>query len=55
MGHPLFGKLNKRDVPINALLVTLGFALLSLLTSFIAETTLFVVLLSVSGIGGTIT
>ncbi|MFF2754034.1 amino acid permease [Psychrobacillus sp. NPDC058041] len=55
MAHPLFGKLNKRGVPINALLVTLGFALLSLLTSFIAESTLFVVLLSVSGIGGTIT
>lgn len=55
MAHPMFGKLNKRGVPINALLVTLGFALLSLLTSIIAETTLFVVLLSVSGIGGTIT
>ena len=50
-----FGKLNKRGVPINALLVTLVFALLSLLTSFIAETTIFVVLLSVSGIGGTVT
>ena len=55
MAHPLFGKLNKRGVPVNALLVTLAFALLSLLTSFIAETTLFVVLLSVSGIGGTVT
>lgn len=55
MAHPLFGKLNKRGVPVNALLVTLAFALLSLLTSFIAESTLFVVLLSVSGIGGTIT
>src|SRR6185437_14218959 len=55
MAHPMFGKLSKRGVPMNALLVTLGFALLSLLTSVIAETTLFVVLLSVSGIGGTIT
>jgi arginine/ornithine permease len=55
MAHPLFGKLNKRGVPMNALYVTLAFALLSLLTSFIAESTLFVVLLSVSGIGGTIT
>ena len=55
MAHKLFGKLNKRGVPMNALYVTLAFALLSLLTSFIAESTLFVVLLSVSGIGGTIT
>ena len=55
MAHPMFGKLNKRGVPVYALLVTLIFALLSLLTSFVAETTLFVLLLSVSGIGGTIT
>ncbi|ASN04410.1 amino acid permease [Virgibacillus necropolis] len=53
--HPAFGKLNKHGIPIYALLVTLGFALLSLLTSIIAESTLFVLLLSVSGIGGTIT
>ncbi|KAB2333274.1 amino acid permease [Cytobacillus depressus] len=55
MAPKVFGKLNKRAVPSNALLVTLAFALLSLLTSFVAEDTLFVVLLSISGIGGTLT
>ncbi|MEI4828977.1 amino acid permease [Bacillus sp. FJAT-53711] len=49
-----FGKLNKRGIPMNALLVSLGFALLSLLTSIIAANTLFVVLLAISGIGTTI-
>lgn len=55
MAPKIFSKLNKRGVPSYALLVTLGFALLSLLTSVIAEDTLFVVLLSISGIGGTLT
>jgi arginine/ornithine permease len=55
MAPKIFGKLNKRGVPAYALLVTLGFALLSLLTSYIAADTLFVVLLAVSGIGGTLT
>lgn len=55
MAPKVFGKLNKRGVPSYALLVTLGFALLSLLTSYVAEDTLFVVLLAVSGIGGTLT
>ncbi|WP_163100689.1 amino acid permease [Peribacillus alkalitolerans] len=49
-----FGKLNKRQIPMNALLVSLAFALLSLLTSVIAANTLFVVLLAISGIGTTI-
>lgn len=40
---------------MNALLVTLVFALLSLLTSVIAEETLFVVLLAISGVGGVVT
>lgn len=51
----VFGKVNKRGVPMNALLVTLVFALLSLLTSVIAEETLFVVLLAISGVGGVVT
>ncbi|WP_257350974.1 amino acid permease [Pseudalkalibacillus decolorationis] len=55
MAHPFFGKLNRRGVPINALLVTLAFALLSLLTSIVAEETLFVVLLAISGVGGVLT
>jgi arginine/ornithine permease len=55
MAPGVFKKLNKRGVPSYALLVTLFFALLSLLTSIVAEDTLFVVLLAVSGIGGTLT
>ncbi|WP_409300355.1 amino acid permease [Peribacillus sp. SCS-155] len=55
MAPAAFKKLNKRRVPIYALLVTLAFALLSLLTSVIAADTVFVVLLAVSGIGGTLT
>ncbi|HWO75228.1 MAG TPA: amino acid permease [Bacillus sp. (in: firmicutes)] len=55
MAPSLFKKLNKRGVPAYALLVTLAFALLSLLTSIVAADTLFVVLLAVSGIGGTLT
>ncbi|MFK2825284.1 amino acid permease [Bacillus sp. B190/17] len=55
MAHPLFGKINRRGVPMNALLVTLFFALLSLLTSVVAEETLFVVLLAISGVGGLLT
>ncbi|EKN64272.1 amino acid permease-associated protein [Neobacillus bataviensis LMG 21833] len=55
MAPKLFGKVNKRGVPQNALLITLGFALISLLTSVVAEDTLFVVLLAISGIGGTLT
>ncbi|MBP0726099.1 amino acid permease [Bacillus sp. RG28] len=50
----MFGKLNKRQIPMNALLVSLAFALLSLLTSVIAANSLFVVLLAISGIGTTI-
>lgn len=50
----VFGKLNKRGVPMNSLLISLGFALISLLTSVIAANTLFVILLAVSGIGTTI-
>ena len=55
MAPKVFSRLNKQNVPINALLVTLGFALISLLTSIVAEDTLFVILLSISGIGGTLT
>ncbi len=55
MAPKILGKLNKQGVPSNALLITLAFALISLLTSIVAKDTLFVVLLSVSGIGGTLT
>lgn len=52
--HPAFGKLTKRGIPFNALLISLGFALLSLLTSVLAADTLFVILLAISGTGTTI-
>lgn len=55
MAPSIFKKLNKRGIPSYALLITLGFALLSLLTSIVAANTLFVVLLAISGIGGTLT
>lgn len=54
MTHSIFSKLTKRGVPLYALLVTLGFALLSLLSSLIAPGTVFLLLYSVSAIGGTL-
>ncbi|NBA98586.1 amino acid permease [Pseudomonas sp. R5(2019)] len=47
--------LSSRGVPLRALSITLCFALLSLLTSFIAADTLFMVLMAVSGMAGTVT
>lgn len=55
MAPAIFRKLTPRGVPLYALAVTLAFALLSLLTSIVAADTLFVILLSVSGMSGTIT
>lgn len=51
MASPALAKVNNRGVPFNALLITLGIALLSLLTGFFAEETVFVWLLSVAGLG----
>ena len=42
-------------MPLYALLITLCFALLSLLTSVVAADTLFMVLMAVSGMSGTVT
>jgi arginine/ornithine permease len=47
--------LSKRGVPLRALSITLCFALVSLLTSFVAADTLFMVLMAVSGMSGTVT
>ncbi len=47
--------LSKQGVPLRALAITLGFALISLMTSFIAADTLFMVLMAVSGMAGTVT
>jgi arginine/ornithine permease len=51
MASPILTKVNKRGVPFNALLLTLGISLLSLLSGFFAEETVFVWLLSVAGLG----
>ena len=55
MAHRVFGKLTKRGVPLVSLFVTLGFALLSLLSSVVAPETVFMLLYSVSAIAGTLT
>ncbi|MFK9090376.1 amino acid permease [Bacillus salipaludis] len=51
MASPALINVNKQGVPINALLLTIGIALLSLLSGFFAEETVFVWLLSVAGLG----
>ncbi|MBY0122800.1 amino acid permease [Bacillus sp. S/N-304-OC-R1] len=51
MTSPKLTKVNKQGVPINALVLTMGIALLSLLSGFFAEKTVFVWLLSVAGLG----
>ena len=51
MAPKMFGKLNKRGVPLNALLLTMAFASLSLLSGLMAEDTVFLWLLSLSGLG----
>ncbi|MFL6562411.1 MAG: amino acid permease, partial [Bacillus sp. (in: firmicutes)] len=51
MTSPVLAKVNKQGVPINALVLTIGIALLSLLSGFFAEETVFVWLLSVAGLG----
>lgn len=47
--------LSSRGVPLRALSITLCFALISLMTSFVAADTLFMVLMAVSGMSGTVT
>jgi arginine/ornithine permease len=54
MAPKYFGKLTKRKVPFAALVFTMIFSLLSLLTSVIAADTVFVLLMSVAGISVTI-
>ncbi|MGE7946297.1 amino acid permease [Lysinibacillus sp. NPDC093688] len=51
----MFGKVNKRGVPMNALTITLIFAYVSLLSSVVAKETLFILLLAISGVGGIVT
>jgi arginine/ornithine permease len=54
MASPSLAKVNKRGVPMNALLITLGISGLSLLTSVVAAETVFVWLLSIAGLGAQI-
>ncbi|MEH7346034.1 amino acid permease [Bacillus sp. JJ1532] len=54
MAPKRFGKLSKRKVPFAALVFTMLFSLLSLLTSVIAADTVFVLLMSIAGISVTI-
>jgi arginine/ornithine permease len=51
MASPVLTKVNKKGVPFNALLLTMGISLLSLLSGFFAAETVFVWLLSVAGLG----
>ncbi|MDN4493053.1 amino acid permease [Ureibacillus aquaedulcis] len=54
MASPRLGKVNHRGVPMNALLITLAIAGLSLLSSVVAANTVFVWLLSLAGLGAQI-
>ncbi|KQL50768.1 amino acid transporter [Heyndrickxia shackletonii] len=54
MAPKIFGKLSKRKVPLNSLIFTIIFSLLSLLTSVVAADTVFVLLMSIAGISVTI-
>ncbi|MFK3797144.1 amino acid permease [Pseudomonas sp. NPDC088444] len=55
MAPATFGKADKRGVPTRALIATLCFAFLSLLTSFIAADTVFMLLVSIAAIATTFT
>ncbi|MGC5699122.1 amino acid permease [Pseudomonas sp. NFXW11] len=55
MAPKALSPLSRQGVPLRALAVTLCFALISLMTSFIAADTLFMVLMAVSGMAGTVT
>lgn len=55
MAPKALSPLSKQGVPLRALFITLCFALISLMTSFIAADTLFMVLMAVSGMAGTVT
>lgn len=52
MASPFLGKLSKNGTPVNALLVTLGIAWLSLMSSVVAEDTVYLWLLSIAGMAG---
>ncbi len=51
MASKKLGMTNRKGIPMNALLITFAISLLSLLSGFFAEETVFMVLLSVAGLG----
>uniref|UniRef100_A9U7D8 Predicted protein n=1 Tax=Physcomitrium patens TaxID=3218 RepID=A9U7D8_PHYPA len=51
MASEKLAAVNKKGIPMNALLITFVIALLSLLSGFFAEDTVFMVLLSIAGLG----
>jgi arginine/ornithine permease len=51
MINPMFGKLNKKGVPINALIASMIVGCLSLLSGIYAEDTVYLWLLSIAGFG----
>ncbi|MDN9010636.1 amino acid permease [Brevibacillus laterosporus] len=51
MASPTLGKVNKKGVPMNALLLTFSISLLSLLSSVYAENTVYLWLISLAGLG----
>lgn len=51
MASPALSKLSKNGVPMNALLLTFGISLLSLLSGIYAEDTVYMWLLSLAGLG----
>ena len=54
MAPKIFGRLSKRKVPLAALMFTMTFSLLSLLTSVMEADTVFILLMSIAGISVTI-
>ncbi|WP_051331238.1 amino acid permease [Aneurinibacillus terranovensis] len=51
MAAPALGKLTARGIPMNALILTLAIAFMSLLSSVVAEKTVYLWLISVAGLG----
>ncbi|WP_411810342.1 amino acid permease [Bacillus glycinifermentans] len=54
MAAPALSRVNERGIPMNALWITLGFAGLSLISSFVAAETLYIWLLSLAGLSAQI-
>jgi arginine/ornithine permease len=51
MAPSVFGRTTQKGIPLNALLLTMGVACLSLLSSVVAENTIYLWLISIAGLG----